>query len=95
MKKVFFLLFVFAIFFYASSTNAIAVDRRFIGGTDCAKEFVWHNALYPRAAQQQFGITNDCPLLAAAQLPDQGPGPGPTGTGDDLLWALRRGAGSH
>ena len=52
------------------------VNRRFIGGTDCAKEFVWHNALYPRAAQQQFGITNECPLTAVAQLPDQGPGPG-------------------
>lgn len=51
------------------------LGRRFIGGTDCSKEYVWHNALYPKAAQQQFGITNDCPELAAAQIPDQGSQP--------------------
>ena len=75
-----------------------SIKRRFVGGTDCSKEFVWHNALYPRAAQQQFGITNDCPLTAAAQLPDQGPAPGtgppggiPPGGTDTLYYYIKYG----
>jgi len=42
------------------------LSRRVIGGTDCSKEYVWHNALYPIAAQQVYGIKNACPVESAA-----------------------------
>lgn len=56
------------------------LSRRFIGGTDCSKEYVWHNALYPIAAQKTFGIQNDCPVNAASNSRDPVP---PGGAGGD------------
>jgi len=46
------------------------LSRRVIGGTDCSKEYVWHNALYPIAAQKTYGIQNACPVESAASSQD-------------------------
>lgn len=54
--------------------------ERFVGGVACAGPHQNKNVNFlPKAAQDEFGITNACPLLAVAQLPDTGSGP-PGGT---------------
>lgn len=59
------------------------LKRRFIGGTDCSKEFVRDVALKPIALQQALGVTTKCKLAAAQQPPSNPPPSGgqpPDGT---------------
>jgi len=61
------------------------LSRRFIGGSDCSKEYVWHNALYPIAAQQVYGIKNACPVETAAASDTRIPPDLPPGFDSDTL----------
>ncbi len=55
--------------------------ERFVGGVDCSKYYVKRNALYPLAAQRQFGDNNSCAIFTASDLIQPSP-PGTTPPGN-------------
>ncbi|OGE10483.1 hypothetical protein A3A60_02980 [Candidatus Curtissbacteria bacterium RIFCSPLOWO2_01_FULL_42_26] len=58
--------------------NPDNAKERFVGGVNCAGPHQNQDVNFlPKAAQEVFGITNECPVQAVAQLPDTGSGPGP------------------
>lgn len=65
-------------------TTTSDLKERFVGGVDCSKYYVKRNALYPLAAQRQYGDNNSCAIFAASDLIQPEP-PGGTTPGDTTL----------